>query len=164
MTIGGAGSGGGGLTKVGAGTLRLTGNHLYAGNTTISAGALMVDGSLAATSNVSIASGATLSGSGNVRGTVTPASGGIVSPAGAGAIGTLTTGALTLNTGAQVNLEFGGGNDEVTVANSGGLTANGGNLFLFNTGTTAAFASNGTYTLFQHQWRNQRFTGQSHGL
>ena len=148
LTMNGAGTGGGGFTKAGAGTLVFSSNQTYAGNTSVSAGALIVNGNVPASSNVSIATGATLGGTGTLSGTVTPASGAIISPAGAGSVGTITTGALTLNTGAQINFEFDSNNDQVTIANSHGLTVNGGNLFLFNTGTISAFATNGTYTLF----------------
>ena len=148
LSMTGSGTGGGGFTKAGAGTLVFSANQTYGGNTAISGGVLVVNGNLAATSNVTIASAATLAGSGTIGGTVTPAAGGIIAPAGGGATGTLTVGALTLNTGAQVNLEFDSSNDQLTVANSHGLTLNGGNLFLLNTGQTTAFSSNGTYTLF----------------
>src|SRR5439155_26684002 len=97
--------------------------------------------------NISIAGGATLGGSGTLAGTVTPASGGIISPG--SSVGTVTVGALTLNTGAQINYEFDGvNNDQVTVSNAGGLTLSGGNLFLYNNGATTAYSTNGTYTLF----------------
>src|SRR5581483_5644424 len=79
---------------------------------------------------------------------VTPSAGAIISPTGSGSTGSITVGALTLGTGAQVNLEFDSNNDQVTVLNSKGLTLNGGNLFLYNSGTISAFSSNGTYTLF----------------
>jgi autotransporter-associated beta strand protein len=148
LNMAGSGIGGGGFTKLGAGTLVFAANQTYSGNTAISGGALVVNGNTSATSNVSIAGGATLAGTGTLNGTVTPSAGGIIAPAGAGSTGSITVGALTLNTGAQINLEFDSNNDQVTVANSKGLTLNGGNLFLFNTGTISAFASNGTYTLF----------------
>lgn len=72
ITIGQAlldGTGGGGLTKSGNGTLTLTGASTYTGNTSVNVGTLAVNGSLA--SNVSVASGATLSGTGSTTGSVT---------------------------------------------------------------------------------------------
>ncbi|MBC7782583.1 MAG: autotransporter-associated beta strand repeat-containing protein [Burkholderiales bacterium] len=156
LTWAGVGSGGGGLKKGGAGTLLFTGAHLYTGPTTVTAGRLIVDGSLSASSAVSVASAATLGGIGNVAGTVTPASGGIITP-GNGGVGNLTTGALVLNTGSFLNYEFGGGvNDQITVANAGGLTLNGANLNLYNTGFITTFSTNGLYTLFNV---NGGFTG-----
>jgi fibronectin-binding autotransporter adhesin len=56
-----------GLTKVGAGTLTLTGTNTYTGDTTVSGGELKVNGSIAS-SDVTVNSGAVLSGSGQVGG------------------------------------------------------------------------------------------------
>jgi autotransporter-associated beta strand protein len=147
LNFGGGGVGGGGLIKTGPGTLQFAGSSasIYSGPTSVNGGALTVDGTLA--SNVTIASGARLAGQGTISGTVTPASGGIISPG--TSIGTLTVASLTLGTGSQINFEFGGGNnDRIAVTSAGGLTANGGNFFLFNDGNTSAFATNGTYSLF----------------
>ena len=77
------------------------------------------------------------------------ASGGTLSPGNLG-VGTLSVGGLTLNNGGIVNFEFSGTNDLISVTNAGGLTLNGGNINLFNAGTTAAFATNGTYTLINY--------------
>jgi autotransporter-associated beta strand protein len=57
----------GSLTKIGNGTLTLTGTHnSYTGATTVSGGALIVDGSIALSSGVDVAGGATLGGIGTV--------------------------------------------------------------------------------------------------
>ena len=74
LTVGGIISGVGfGLTKAGAGALKLSGNSSYNGATTVSAGTLSVTGSLGTTA-VSVNAG-TLSGNGNFGGNVTIASG-----------------------------------------------------------------------------------------
>lgn len=80
--VGGAGA----IVKGGIGTLALTGNNSYTGDTMVSAGTLIVNGS-SPNSAITLTAGV-LAGNGSV-GTVT-ASGGAVSP-GVGGPGTLTT-------------------------------------------------------------------------
>lgn len=73
-----AGTGGGGLTKNGNGTLSLTGVNTYTGATLVSAGTLLVNGSLLSTSSLTVSAGATLGGSGRIATTIAGA--GLVSP------------------------------------------------------------------------------------
>jgi autotransporter-associated beta strand protein len=82
-----SGSSGVGLTKAGAGTLRLQADNTYTGPTTIQAGLLVVDG-MQAGSDVTL-SGGSLAGQGTV-GAVT-ASGGTLSPGDPEATGVLTS-------------------------------------------------------------------------
>jgi autotransporter-associated beta strand protein len=62
----GSGGTGGSLTKIGTGTLTLSGTNTYTGATAVNAGKLFVDGSIASSSGVAVAAGATLGGHGNV--------------------------------------------------------------------------------------------------
>lgn len=108
-SIGGAGditvnayvSGGGGLTKVGAGTLNLSSTNTYTGATNVSAGTLIDNGSL--TSSVAVAGGATFGGSGSTTGTISGAGsvGGVV-PVGS----ILTASAVDPSGGLTFNLGF----------------------------------------------------------
>jgi fibronectin-binding autotransporter adhesin len=77
-TIASALSGTGGFTKIGAGTLTLTGSSTYSGPTQINAGRMLVNGLLGSTA-VTVNSGGLLGGSGSILGGVTIA-GGSLSP------------------------------------------------------------------------------------
>ena len=77
---GGANGGSGGsFTKIGAGTLTLSGTNTYTGPTTINAGKLSVDGLI--TSIVTVNGGGSLGGLGTT-GSVTVSNGGVVAPGG----------------------------------------------------------------------------------
>jgi len=74
---------GGALTKIGPGTLTLSGTNTYTGVTAINGGKLVVDGSI--TSAVTVNNGGTFGGSGSTR-EVTLNSGGTVAPGGSQAL------------------------------------------------------------------------------
>jgi autotransporter-associated beta strand protein len=65
------------VTKLGEGTLALTGTNTHTGLTSVDGGTLLVDGSIAG--DVTVAAGAVLSGRGSI-GRLTVASGGVFSP------------------------------------------------------------------------------------
>ena len=95
---------GGSLTKVGAGTLTLTGANLYTGPTTVNGGSLIVDGSLTSPSTT-VNPGGLLGGHGFLSGSVF--NGGTVSPG--NSPGTLTIhGNFTQGAGGTLRIEVAG--------------------------------------------------------
>lgn len=90
------------LTKVGTGTLTLTGASTYTGPTTVSAGRLVVNGSLA--SDVTVESGAVLAGTGTV-GDITLTDGAQLQPG--ESIGALHGGTFTWDGGGVMVFELG---------------------------------------------------------
>jgi autotransporter-associated beta strand protein len=120
-------TGGGQVTKLGAGTLELAGSSLnFTGSTTVSAGTLQLDGALGG--NLTLASGTTLSGSG-VASNVTLQGGSTISPGGQGTIGALgVRGDLTVAPGTQytLDLDSAGNSDRVLVG--GHATLQGGTV------------------------------------
>jgi len=122
----GAIDGDGGLTKTGAGTMRLTGADSFAGTAAVDGGTLLVDGTLAGAA--SVGTGARLGGAGTIAGAVGVADGGRLAPGDIGAAGTLSTGALSLAAGSQLDFDLGapgtpGASDRIVV--TGDLTLDG---------------------------------------
>lgn len=158
-------NGTGSLTKLGSGTITLTGTNRYSGSTIVSQGTLALTGtayisnspsiivSNGATLDVSGASGITLSapvnqvlsGSGTVSGPVTIRTNTTISPGTNGVMGTLTV---------NGDATFSGGNyafDVSTTASdllmvSGNLTLNSGTIITISAGVL----TNGVYKLIQY--------------
>jgi autotransporter-associated beta strand protein/T5SS/PEP-CTERM-associated repeat protein len=137
-TFSGGISGAGGLTKVGSGTLTLTGNSSYSGATTVNAGTLSVNGSIAA-SALTVNAGGTIGGNGTIGNTTI--NGGTLSPG--NSIGTLTVqGNLVLTAAAAYIVEISPTNaDRTNVTGSATLAGTVQALF----GPGASFAR--SYTI-----------------
>jgi len=143
ITLSGVVSDVGTLTKIGTGTLTLSGANTYAGMTSVNAGTLAVNGSMVSITTVN--NGGTLGGSGTV-GAVSVTSGGMLAPG--NSIGTLTVnGNLTFAAGSvfRVETDAAGNADRVNVIGAPGtITINGG--------TVEVQAGAGTYA------RNTQYT------
>jgi autotransporter-associated beta strand protein len=92
----------GGLTKVGSGTLTLSGNNSATGVLAINGGGVALSGRWSG--NVTMAAGTSLSGAGRING-ILDASGASIAPGNAG-VGTLTTGGLILSSGSTLNYQL----------------------------------------------------------
>ena len=138
------------ISKVGTGTLTLSGSNTYAGGTTISNGTLAVvntTGSGTGTAAVTVSGTGTLSGTGIISGAVNVATGGTLSP-GVNAIGKLTiNNNLTLASGSNTIIEAKKLPNSNDVISSTGTITFGGTLNIVNTGTTA-FAAGDSLVAF----------------
>jgi len=137
--------GSGGLTKLGAGTLTLTGSSTYIGPTTVSAGKLAVNGVLGSGS-LSVAAAAWLAGSGTIGGPVVVS--GTLSPG--NGLGLLTTQSLDLQASSVTLMEIAGSTrgttyDGVDVATASGLTYGGSLELAFS----SQFPDNTSLDLFK---------------
>ena len=121
LTGGGSGST---ITVSGLGKFVLAQSSNYTGNWTISSGTLADNGAIAGA--LAVNSTGTLQGTGTIGGLVTVNSGGILSPG--NSAGTITVGSLTLNSGAQTNIELGGttrGSQYDAILSSGNVNLGG---------------------------------------
>jgi autotransporter-associated beta strand protein len=140
-------AGTGAVVQNGPGVTTFTLPNTYTGNTTVNTGTLVADNTLAS-ANVIVNSGATLVGDGTLAGNVFLHSGGTLAPGDLDTVGLLTLGSLTLAANSTLDFEFNTNpaNDQIIVSNSGGLVINGGNIYLYQEGTTTPFVTPGTYT------------------
>jgi subtilase-type serine protease len=117
-------SGHAGLTKVGIGTLVLTGNNSYVGPTLVNQGLLAVNGSV--TSDVTVQSAGVLGGSGTL-GSLTARSGGTVAPG--NSIGTLNvTRDVSFEPGSRYAVEVAANGQNDRIQSNGSATIGGGEV------------------------------------
>lgn len=170
VTFSGVFSGSGGLSKIGAGTVKLTGANSHTGDTQVSAGTLLINntaGSGLGTGNVTV-NGGVLGGTGALTGSITVASGGTLAPG--ASIETLASGTLTLNNNSTFDYEVDSG---VSTAAGADLQLITGDLNLNNVVTlnltnldVGSFALGTTFTLLNYTgtWNGGLFTYNSTAL
>lgn len=133
----------GGLTKNGAGTMRLSAANTFSGGVTLNTGSLLMDG--ANTVGAVTVNGGTLGGTGSVSGGVAVNNAAHLAP-GDGGVGTFGVGSLTLNAGSVLNFEFGVGGTADRIDVAGLLTLGSSALSLSDLGGLGF----GTYALIHY--------------
>src|SRR5215471_17478860 len=129
----GSGATGGGLTKVGSGTLTLSGANTYTGPTLVNGGILNVTGSLV--SAVTVNSGGMLTGNGTIGG-LDVGSGGAVAPG--NSIGTLrVAGDVSFEQGSGYQVKANAAGKSAMISATGAASIDGG--------TVQVLAQSGTY-------------------
>ena len=137
------------LTKVGTGTLTLTGTNNFTGGCLVNAGTLLLNGYQTISNvNMTVASSAFFGGNGTMAGRVTVNAGGGITPGdGSNSVGTLTLSNLTLNTPTMafdLSSTTNGPNDSIALL-GGLLTMSGVQTYNFN--LLGGLLNAGTYTL-----------------
>ncbi len=161
VTLSPPGGAGAGITKVGDGTLVLSGINSYFGDTIINAGTLLannVSGSATSTGAVTVNANATLGGTGSIGGATTVNSAGIIAPG--NSTGTLTfSNGLTLSGGSNLTMELETPTtDQDQIVVSGGTFSSAATVTLTVQGTPAL----GSYLLIDGSGATTWTTDISH--
>lgn len=126
-------SGAGSFTKTGAGTLNLTADNSYTGETIVAAGRLAVNGSIEDSVMTTVLNGGVLGGNGTVGDLVVEA-GGKVAPG--NSIGHLNVaGDVTFEKGSTYEAEVDGSGNSDMISATGSIFINGGSLYFIAAGS-----------------------------
>jgi fibronectin-binding autotransporter adhesin len=153
-TLGTANGADGGLTKLGNGSLTLTGSNGYTGNTTVTSGSLFVDAPGATSTGFVVLNGGTLGGNGSIYGSVVAGSGAhTINPGATGpnSIGTLSIGGnltTTANTTLAFDLNLVGGTSDLLAVSGNVSLGSGGKLAI--TSATTGSGSLGYYKVLSY--------------
>jgi outer membrane autotransporter protein len=133
---------GGGLTKAGTGTLELTGDSTYTGETLVEAGTLKVNGSLV--SPVRVAADAVLGGSGKMGG-ILAQSGSTIAPG--NSIGSLNvSGNVAFAAGSNYAVEINAAGQSDRIDAAGSATLSGGTVYVLPDQGTG-YKADSSYTI-----------------
>ncbi len=143
LTLAGAVTSTGGMSKQGGSTLTLSGAAVYGGSTSVVDGVFAVDGSLTSPGTLTVSSGAELIGIGTITSPVSISGGGQLIP-GQGKSGKLRTGSVTLAATSSVQFYAGAPGDanNTQLVITGNLSMNGSLRLSDKSGMTP-----GTYTV-----------------
>lgn len=145
-----------GLTVAAGTVLNVTSELTVDANKTLSGATInapkitLAGATLTVSNGLSIPSGAVLTGNGTVAGPVSVAAGGKLIPGTDAAIGAVTASNLSLAALSVLNFNIlnTGTLDQITVSGAGGLTIDGGNVYLYQDGSSSLpFSDIGTYNL-----------------
>ena len=144
VTYGGSLRGGGNLSKLGSGTLVLSGSNGFTGTTTIGAGALIINGPLTAQVR---AEGGTLGGCGSIAGQVTISAGGLLDlPMNPKPL--TVNNSLVLMPGSTTRVELDAAHGNCGRIQNMSVALYGGVLLITNVSPTCAFTNGQRFQLF----------------
>jgi len=126
------------IIKAGTGTLRLTNNNLYSGNTQVEEGTLLLNnstGSGTGSGSVAVENGGNIGGTGIISGPLVLRSGAVVAP-GDNGIGIFSvTDSVTFESGSYFAVEINSDDNAADMLKVNGLLKLGGILYIINKGT-----------------------------
>ncbi|CNI69708.1 autotransporter outer membrane beta-barrel domain-containing protein [Yersinia pekkanenii] len=141
-------SGHGGLTKIGVGTLELTGKNIYVGPTWINQGSLIVNGSIS--SDVSVKNGGILGGSGSVGSLSTHRGGSVALGNSNGPLSVLNN--VSFASGSRYAIEVGSNGHSGKIQSNGLATIGGGEVAVLLENSGNLLSQSNVHSLLGQQY------------